>query len=263
MVAVSGDCGAGAANRGTQTDRLSSMDERGLNEVRLELLAALEANDPAAVDAAIEHIARVRESTLFAELGRTTRQLHEALVGLRLVPEQPGMTGSGSPAARFPLEQLLNRTGEAAHRTLDAVEVSLPMVSALAAQAGELSNGWRRFQRSELGAEDIRSLARAMDRFFSNVDHDTRLLNQKLSEILVAQDVQDFTGQVIRRAMEQVRDAQARLVALMRARAAADVPTVEADVDAPRGEPQVGPVAAANAEQSHDDIDRLLSSLGF
>lgn len=245
----------------------TSTHEATLQDRVHALQSALDAGDNDGVEVALDQIARIREGSLFNEMGRITRQLHEALVGLQLDPQITSLTEHDIPDAKVRMDYVLEKTEEAAHRTLTAVEAALPLTSDLASRADELGGRWLRFQRRDMNPEEFRLLARELDAFLATVGQDTRLVGERLSEVLMAQDFQDLTGQVIRRVMQLVHEVQGHLVELMRTRGTAA--HLVATGSTQRGEgthaegPQVIAAPAANIVQSQDDVDDLLSSLGF
>ena len=238
--------------------------EPELRDHILALQAALEAGDESTVESTLDRLARLRETSLFNEMGRITRQLHEALAGMQLDPQIASLTEHDIPDAKVRLDYVLEKTEEAAHRTLTAVEAGLPVASALAERADELADRWQRFQSRELTPEEFRQLTREVEAFFGRVGRESREVGDKLSEVLMAQDFQDLTGQVIRRVIELVQDVQDHLVELMRSRGshAAEKERVRGEGTHAEG-PQVIAAPAANVVQSQDDVDDLLSSLGF
>lgn len=246
-------------------EEFPEFDGDSLRDRVRELHHALESGDSERAETLLDDITRLRECTLFRQMGAITRQLHEALLSMQLDPQLAGICEHEIPDAKIRLDYVLEKTEQAAHRTLSAVEQALPLSSSLVEQASELSESWERFQRRELSAEDFRRLAREMDSFLVTVSRDSKLLNEKLSEVLMAQDFQDLTGQVIRRVVELVQNVQLHLVELMRKRGADSRPVAPAERhDGLKAEgPQVGTAPAANVVRSQDDVDDLLSSLGF
>lgn len=247
-----------------QASKPSPSDDEALRALVDELKSALDEGDETGVASAVDRITRIRETTLFNEMGHITRQLHEALVGLQLDPQISALTENDIPDAKVRLDYVLSKTEDAAHRTLTAVEGALPLASQIQGRAGELGDRWQRFQRRELSPEEFRELAREVDAFFTDLRRDSAAIGERLSEVLMAQDFQDLTGQVIRRVMELVQEVQDHLVALMRTRGGAATPAPRAQGTGTHAEgPQVVAVPAANVVQSQDDVDDLLSSLGF
>jgi len=149
-------------------------------------------------------------------------------------------------------------------------------MSGLTSEASALSADWARFMRREVGAEEFRELARRVEGFLTRTETDTREVSAHLNDILLAQDFQDLTGQVIKRVTQLVTEVESNLLKLV---------LMASQVDRFAGiehEPQ--PVATEKNQEKHlsqgegpqihadkredvvsgqDDVDDLLSSLGF
>lgn len=231
------------------------------------LVAHLEAGDDAAADALIREISALQESALFQELGRITRELHEAINGFLLDARLQEIVNHEIPDATERLRYVITMTEQAANTTLNAVEASAPMVEALQDQALRLSGAWRRFQDRQLRVEEFRLLVRELEDFLTAVRDDGGQLQDRLSEVLMAQGFQDLTGQIIRRVITLVHDVEDKLVQLIRISSprvtgvagAPLLPHAEAFLSGP----VVPGLDTQDVVQGQDAVDDLLSSLGF
>ncbi len=106
-------------------------------------------------------------------------------------------------------------TEAAANRTMDLVENATPLVNGMANEAQALSVDWGRFMRREVGAEEFRELARRVDSFLSRSEQENRTVSSNLNDILLAQDYQDLTGQVIKRVTQLVTEVESNLLKLV------------------------------------------------
>ncbi len=96
------------------------------------------------------------------------------------------------------LSYVVRLTEAAANRTMDLVESATPEDHrALNVEAKALGADWSRFMRREVGAQEFRELARRVETFLSRSEQETRAVSSELNDILLAQDYQDLTGQVI------------------------------------------------------------------
>ena len=125
----------------------------------------------------------------------------------------------------------------------------------------------------ELTPAEFRDLCKLISKFLKSTDSKTRKLNQNLNDILLAQDFQDLTGQVIQKVTTMVTDVEARLVNLVAMAGHVDqltginhgdISVEHEEVDLIKG---VGPQVHADEQEdvasNQDDVDDLLSSLGF
>jgi len=238
------------------------------------LVAHLEAGEEEKAREVLDELTRMRESDLFKELGRLTRELHEALKSFQLDARLAEFAEKEIPDAKERLNHVIALTEQAAHRTLDLVERSLPVTERLARDASAMSEGWRRFRAREMDVEAFRALAKELDVFLPRVAEDAEALRSSLTEVLMAQDFQDLTGQIIRRVITLVQDVEANLVDLVRisgqrlkgggaAKAAKDDGAAADQRTRPEG-PQVPGVGdGADVVRGQDEVDDLLASLGF
>ena len=168
------------------------------------------------------------------------------------------------PDASERLRHVIEMTEQAAHTTLSAVEVSLPFVDALERGAGDLADGWEHFRARRLSVEDFRDLSNRIERFLSFTRHGADDLHKKLSEVLIAQDFQDLTGQMIRKVIALVQDVEEKLVMLVQISGNKhQLPIAGAKDEDGLAGPAVPGVDRGGIMQGQDDVDDLLSSLGF
>lgn len=243
---------------------MGNSDNREVLSVARELVAQLEAGRQEQVGDLLGELTRLRETELFREMGQLTRQLHDALNGV-LDSRLASIAEEDIPQARERLNYVITMTEQAANRTLSAVEESLPLSDGLGRRAGELGDDWDRFRRREMEAEEFRELSRAVQAFFASVSTDTARIRENLSDVLMAQDFQDLTGQVIRRVTNLVQDVEERLVGLIRLSTAGGT-TSATPAPGPSLEPEgphVAPERREDVVQDQDEVDDLLSSLGF
>lgn len=245
-------------------------DDESLAQAR-QLVAELEAGNDDAASNLLDELARRRDSGLFQELGKLTRELHDTLNSFQLDARIASLTEHDIPDAKERLNYVITMTEQAAHRTLTAVETSLPIAEELQKRADELQDKWRRFRRKDMDVGEFRALVPEIDSFLDLTSGHAAKLNSSLSDVLMAQDFQDLTGQIIRRVINLVKDVEDNLVSLIRISgqrmAPADKvipkPAVSKE-DLSRGiGPQVPGLDHADVVQGQDDVDDLLSSLGF
>jgi chemotaxis protein CheZ len=97
--------------------------------------------------------------------------------------------------------------------------------------------------------------------FLNDVPDQARATNAQLMEIMMAQDFQDLTGQVIRKIIEVTKTMEQQLVVLLLESAP---PRVKAEFDAGLlNGPVIDPAGRTDVVTSQDQVDDLLASLGF
>ncbi|KZZ49054.1 MAG: protein phosphatase CheZ [Saccharospirillaceae bacterium] len=238
------------------------------------MLKQLENGDLGKAVAMVNDLNQVRDRTLYDEIGRLTRALHESIKNLKI-----DSIGAGSEIenATDKLAYVVEMTDKSANRTMDLVEASLPLAADMQSRSGELAQQWQRFLNKELRPEEFRALSKDIQAFLQNSETQSQQLQGQLSDIMLAQDFQDLTGQVIHKVADLVRDVESRLVTLVAMAGHVDSITGITHGDLEVGESQSEPSEDGNivAEgpqidkssedvvSSQDDVDDLLSSLGF
>jgi chemotaxis protein CheZ len=229
------------------------------------LVRSLENGDSAGADDYLRALVRDQEVSLFNEVGRLTRQLHDSLMAVELDGRIQEIAENAIPDAHQRLAFVVEKTEEAANRTLNAVEELLPLSERMGHDASRLIEDWSRFKRREMSVEEFRALLDTELEFLGGMQGSARAMHDKLSEVLMAQDFQDLTGQVIRRVMTLVKEVQDSLVNMIRITGAGRPDRVYSNGTGTHAEgPQVGLAAeSANVVNGQDEVDDLLSSLGF
>jgi chemotaxis protein CheZ len=227
------------------------------------LVTNIEQGNKEEVDSLINTLSNQHESILFQEIGKLTRQLHDSLSVFRNDDQFSNIAENRIPDARERLNYVIEKTDESAHRTLNAVEEALPIAHDLEEHGSTMREDWAKFTRREMNAEEFRQMSKRIDGFLEHVEEDAKLLNKGLSEIMMAQDFQDITGQVIRQVIDLVQDMEDGLVsAIKNSGMSAKAPEESADKVEAEG-PQINQEDNPDVMSGQDEVDDLLSSLGF
>ena len=252
----------------------AKVDNNALLDSARALVSELEAGNSEKAENLIEELGRIREQTLFQELGKMTRQLHDALNSFALDSRMETLAESDIPDAKARLNHVIEMTESSANRTLTAVEGTLPIAEHLQEQANSLYEKWDRFRNKDMNVDEFRDMSQEIDAFLDVTRDNAGQIHSNLSDVMMAQDFQDLTGQIIRRVITLVQEVEDNLVELIRLSGGietekdtekqADKETGK-DSDVMRGVgPQVPGVSDANESVSgQDEVDDLLSSLGF
>jgi chemotaxis protein CheZ len=232
------------------------------------LQAAVEGNDGAAFRMAFDGLREGLGAELMPELKRLTASAESALAKFRERARIDALADQEVPDARKRLAHVVKLTDEAAHRTLDLVERSGPLVEQQAKEAAELLEAWSAYGSRECAGNSLwpeRTLS-YLERSLGDADRVRALL----SEMLMAQGYQDITGQIIRSVISLVGEIEAvlgQLVALSNGEDTRRMPALKlpasADEDWKQGlGPQVpGVNTAGSTVDGQDDIDALLASV--
>ncbi|MGF1758363.1 protein phosphatase CheZ [Photobacterium sagamiensis] len=231
-----------------------------------QLVSLLEQGKQADANSLVQTLVSDSHDPMFAEVGKITRQLHDSLANFRLDPRINDLAKTEIPDARGRLSYVIDKTEAAANKTMDAVEITLPIADKLHQNLLQVHPQWKRLMKGQIELNEFKTLCHGIDHLLIQIDGDSSELRNHLTEILMAQDFQDLTGQIIRRVIELVHEVEDRLVDILKAFGMEQDDRTEALKEANALTPE-GPIV--NAEErsdvmsSQDDVDDLLSSLGF
>jgi len=251
-----------------------------LKECAKLLAEKLQSNELEEASVLIQSITQTRDKHVFQSVGRLTRGLHDAIVNFHvdadLTREPPKVEGSDIHDASSRLNYVIELTQKAAEKTMDMVDEAAPIAMNLGQEAGALKNEWARLKRREMSPDQFRELYDRMDVFLGQMVTGTDQLGKNLQDIVLEQGFQDLTGQVLKRVIGLIKDVEKDLVSLVRiagqveeiAGLADNKETIEHDMEImeKRKTEAEGPQInkeKANVVSGQDEVDDLLSSLGF
>ena len=193
------------------------------------------------------------------KIGVLTRQLHNSLNELGYADRLRGSAGE-LPDAQSRLSYIARLTGEAAEKVLGQVEVTQNQQDALAERT--------RAMRAELIKDPVAAVAKGrVMNYLQEVEEGTQQTNSHLTEIMMAQDFHDLTGQVIARVVALAADLESQLLELLiqTSPEIAQAPVLApAETAQPKlAGPVVDPENTADVVTSQSQVDDLLASLGF
>jgi chemotaxis protein CheZ len=199
------------------------------------------------------------------KIGQLTRQLHDTLRELGLADKIQG-TAAELPDAKSRLTYIAKLTGEAAEKVLNRVDQAKSQSDHVAAQTKHMI--------ALLKSDPVSAVAKGhIMNFLTELEQSNTDLDQHLTEIMMAQDFHDLTGQVIKRVVTLATTIEDQLVGLLLETAPPEAQT--RIHPAATSEPAMdvnsvildGPVVDAGKSgdvvTSQSQVDDLLASLGF
>ncbi len=256
--------------------------ETQMKEAANALLCHLESGDSKAAMDTLDNLQgtlnEYREHSLFKKIGKLTRSVHEAIQNFEIEVKKDDNgevsildeDGSRMVDASDRLNYVIELTENAANKTMDKVEETIPISAELGETAKKLRSDWEKLVTKQMSAEEFRKLYIEMNSFLHFTVEKTSHIDSNLSEILLAQDYQDLTGQVIKRVITLVREIQIALIALIKSATEVESYTgiktelKNKEIDGVEAE---GPIINADSRSdvvsNQEDVDDLLSSLGF
>lgn len=267
---AAGSGSAAAPPRKPRKKRVPPRIEPGPAPVVHGAVAAPALDESVASDAAAEPA--VAAGDVHQRIGHLTRTLHDALRELGYDKELQG-TRDQLPDARDRLSYIARVTGEAAEKVLNSVDRALSVQEQMTATATDLRTRW--LAVAAYAARDAsrttpagRELIEQTCAFFAGVDNHTEATKAILTDIMLAQDFHDLTGQVIRKVVSLAQNMEEQLLKLLLETTPPDQrKKVESQAPVGATERLDGPVvnAAARNDVVTDQagVDDLLASLGF
>ena len=215
----------------------------------------------------IDEINSLRDNQLFQELGKMTREIHDSIMKFRMDSRISDLAETDIPDAKDRLEYVITMTEKAANTAMGVIEEGSPVAEKLGAEASVLKAQWQRFRKRELSADELRSMGNDVEAFFDETELMMSKLLSGFTEILMAQDFQDLTGQIIRQVINLVNEIETNLVELVKIQGesqAKEEPEKKQSVETKLDGPQVpGKETSDDVMKGQDDVDDLLASLGF
>jgi chemotaxis protein CheZ len=191
---------------------------------------------------------------VFQRLGEITRHLHDALQQLGVMPKLQ-VAAEGLPDARSRLNYIAEKTAAAAEKVLNSVDSAKADHQHIAAETRRIADA--------IVADPVRAVASgAVLNFVSDVEQSTARIDAHLTDIMMAQDFHDLTGQVVARVVTLATDLEDSLVKLLVEVAPETLTHHKADPAELSG-PVVNPEGRTDVVSNQSEVDDLLASLGF
>ncbi|MNK20873.1 chemotaxis regulator CheZ [compost metagenome] len=198
------------------------------------------------------------DKPMFERLGGIVRLLHDSL---RELGYDKALTEASSQIvdAQDRLEYVATLTEQAANKVLNTLDEGMPAQDVLSKKAKDMDSRWTALFDGKLSLEEFKALAGDSRQFAQAVSEATEAEKARLLEIMMAQDFQDITGQLIKKVVNITKTVENELAQLLRDNAPAEVREKLAQKPVPLMQgPSVPSVAL-----DQDNVDDLLADLGF
>jgi chemotaxis protein CheZ len=229
------------------------------------LVSALEDDNEHLIKQQLVLLTQSQESQLFHQVGKLTRELHESLNSFNVDSRLIDLAETDMPNTRDRLSYVITTTEEATHKTLGFIDQTLPLANSLKQTAEKIDESWHRFRMREMNAEEFRALTKEIEAYLPIVKQHSDQIHSNLTEIMMAQGYQDLTGQIIRQVITLVEEVENNLVRLVKVSGKHfEHKKDDKIVDPIKAEgPQINAKNNPNVVNNQDEVDDLLSSLGF
>jgi len=207
----------------------------------------------------MEDIAAMKADSLavspevFQQLGNITRVLHDTMQQLGVMPKLQTAT-EGLPDARSRLSYIATKTADAANKVLNTVD-------AAKLEHRQIADATRRMAQ-QIVADPVKAVATgAVMNFVQEVETSTKRIDDHLTDIMMAQDFHDLTGQVVAKVVTLANDLEDSLVKLL-IQVVPEGVREQVDPSVLNG-PVVNPEGRTDVVTDQGEVDDLLASLGF
>ena len=202
-----------------------------------------------------------RQEQVFHRIGNMARILHDTLkeLGYDKLLEQ---TVSALPDAKDRLAYVANLTEQAACRVLNATDVASPLVDQLESEAKGLGQRWDAAFANQMSLDAFKQLAGETRAYLNQgVPQKSAQVHAQLTEIMMAQDFQDLTGQVIKKIVTLAQTLESGLMSVLVDVVPATKRTEE--VTSLMNGPVINAEGRTDVVANQKQVDDLLDSLGF
>jgi chemotaxis protein CheZ len=190
---------------------------------------------------------------VFQQLGTITRLLHDTMQQLGVMPKLQTAT-EGIPDARSRLSYIATKTADAANKVLNSVDKAKSEHQAIAAATRAIGR--------QIVADPVKAVASgAVLNFVNDTEAATSRIDGHLTDIMMAQDFHDLTGQVVAKVVTLANDLEDSLVKLL-VSVVPDGVRMQVDPSVLNG-PVVNPEGRTDVVTDQGEVDDLLASLGF
>jgi chemotaxis protein CheZ len=233
------------------------------------LTEAIDTKDEGKISDIVGELTTLRESSLYQELGMLTREIHDSISTFGNDERIAELANEEIPDAKERLNFIVTKTDEAAHHTMAVAEDAMEVMDKFSGKAESMRERWAQFRNRELSKTEFIQLSDEIALFLESVGPESAIVNSKMTEIMLAQDYQDITGQMIKQVVTMVKEVEEKLVRLVAISGLGDASTKKNKRAGNKsdGENAVGPqLDSADKEDvasSQGDVDDLLASLGF
>ena len=232
------------------------------------LVEAIENDDVAGEARLIGELTAAYSGNIFDEVGRMTREVHDTLRSFAEDERLSALAEDEMPDARDRLRYVITLTEQAATRTLTITEEATPMAEKVVDRSRRLKDELAKVAANEADNSRLGSVVESMTRYLDATTVSGERLKGQLTEIMMAQEFQDLSGQLLMRVIDLLEQLEEKLVGLLQITApvrdekAGGAKTAPAESAEDGVGPQL-PNAADNVVKNQDDVDDLLASLGF
>lgn len=270
MNAQTQDNSATEASRHSDAIAMFDQDELGNFKAKTdELMQYLHTGDLSGVLSSINEINRINDENLFRIIGKITRGLHNAISDLQLSSSAGQAERSRTKTG---LGYVIDMTADAAKTTLDMTEKSRDALVRISDNLEAQDQALAKLKAAVAGNPELAGLVANLSGLLAGNRDNVREIKGNVTEIIVAQNYQDLASQSIMKSINNIRGVETSLIALTKhttvlrqiSQLAANPENLkESDTEQLCNSLEKLELKADSDHMDQDDVDNLLSSLGF
>lgn len=196
-----------------------------------------------------------KDKVMYEKIGHLTRTLHDALrqLGYNKAIE---VAAHSIPDARDRLAYVLTMTEQAANKTLNTLDNITPLPDKISTKNEQMYE----LLKDKVDSETLAKIEQInMDNY-----NDLQLIKSSLTDIMMAQDFQDLTGQVIKKIVDMADFMESSLYDFLVEFAPKEAEHIKHHQEHTlMNGPVVNHDKAVNVVSNQEQVDDLLASLGF
>ncbi len=230
-----------------------------------DLIKSADLESDAELETLMSEIATLHDSVLHQELGQMARKVHDSFHQFASENRFRELAHDDIPDAKERLQYIVTKTDEAAHNTMTIAEEAISLAEAMEQRCQKLCNDWVREDKSFPEGRDASLTDACLIDVFRSMQMEAKGINEKMMQIIVAQEFQDITGQMIKKVINIVQELEQnmlRLVKLTATTQATEKPRAKVSAETAVG-PQMANSKLEGVAHSQEDVDDVLASMGF
>jgi chemotaxis protein CheZ len=192
-------------------------------------------------------------------LGQLTRLRHNTLGELGYDKTVTTLV-QGLPDARDRLNYIAQLTGQAAEKALNCVDRGQALQAGIGADAKALAGDWERVYAQQISVDEFRAVAQRTRDYLESMPQRTGELGGVFTDIMMAQDFHDLTGQVIKKVIELAKYTEKQLIELL---LETTPPERRAEMEHHLAGPVINSEGRSDVVANQQQVDDLLDKLGF
>ena len=191
-----------------------------------------------------------------------TRKVHDTLRALGSDTSLQDAVLS-MPDVRQRLDYITQMTEQAASRVLNATDIAQPLQDRIQNGSEALTARWDKLFANEMSVEEFKTLAHETRDFLASTSQDAKSVSEQLLEIMMAQDFQDLTGQVIKKVVDLAQTLEKQLLGVLLEITPPEKLVASAKSDGLMNGPVINAGDSQDVVTNQEQVDDLLDSLGF